>query len=406
LPPYESYIRSLENADLASTTLGREWIRAGELALTDSVTINLPFTESGAFEAHDPSARSYRFTGREGQVLQVNGQFLSEGYVFSNLFYLDSDGWENLLDSDSTLAFRHEFEQTGTYLLRIQPELLTNVYYSLNVSISPALENPVSGALNRDIGSIYGDPRDGGSRSHEGVDIFAPRGTPVIAPTDGSIRRVGTGNLGGKVIWMRDPQRNQSYYFAHLDSQLVSDGQRVSKGDTLGLVGNTGNARTTPPHLHFGIYARGSKDPIDYIFKPDNAAPALLADSSFSIAQQRVIPENVNFRSGPSTNHAIIRKLLKNDVVKVLATSGDWNRIRLPNMQEGYISSSLIQPLDDPISSVVIDSTLLVYHSPKPQAIPISEISTGMQADVLGSFNNYLYIRLNKSIRGWIKLPG
>lgn len=58
---------------------------------------------------------------------------------------------------------------------------------------------------------------------------------------------------GGKVVWMRDEARGMSLYYAHLDSQHVAAGAYVRPGDTLGFVGKTGNARTTPPHLHFGI---------------------------------------------------------------------------------------------------------------------------------------------------------
>ena len=70
---------------------------------------------------------------------------------------------------------------------------------------------------------------------------------------------------GEKTVWLRDGERGLSYYYAHLDSQLVRAGEYVERGDTVGLVGNTGNARTTPPHLHFGIYANGARDPYPYL---------------------------------------------------------------------------------------------------------------------------------------------
>jgi murein DD-endopeptidase MepM/ murein hydrolase activator NlpD len=131
------------------------------------------------------------------------------------------------------------------------------------------LLNPVVGASKKSIISFYGDARDGGKRKHEGIDIFAPKGTFIIAPSDGVITSVGYNILGGKVIWMNDSKRKHSYYFAHLDSQIVQNGATVKLGDTLGTVGNTGNARRTRPHLHFGVYQKNSKNPVTYIRSRD-----------------------------------------------------------------------------------------------------------------------------------------
>src|SRR5690606_6321435 len=125
---------------------------------------------------------------------------------------------------------------------------------TVTLAAEPALAFPVEGRGTGAVGSFFGADRDGGARSHHGVDIFAPRGTPVLAAAEGTVSRVRETPRGGKVVWLRDEARGQNLYYAHLDSQLVAGGERVRVGDTLGLVGNTGNARTTPPHLHFGIY--------------------------------------------------------------------------------------------------------------------------------------------------------
>jgi murein DD-endopeptidase MepM/ murein hydrolase activator NlpD len=134
---------------------------------------------------------------------------------------------------------------------------------------APLLPNPVLGASRKSIISLYGDARDGGKRRHEGIDIVAPKGTLVVAPSDGVITSVGYNSLGGKVIWMNDSKRKHSYYFAHLDSQMVTTGRIIKQGDTLGTVGNTGNARRTRAHLHFGIYQTGNKKPVTYIRSRD-----------------------------------------------------------------------------------------------------------------------------------------
>jgi hypothetical protein len=126
---------------------------------------------------------------------------------------------------------------------------------------------PVSGSKAK-TGSYWGASRDGGKRSHEGIDIFAPRSTPAVAGADGVVTGVKETPIGGKVVWLRVLNRNITLYYAHLSKQLVTQGQLVKKGETVGLVGNTGNAATTPSHLHFGIYTyMGPIDPLPYVNK-------------------------------------------------------------------------------------------------------------------------------------------
>ena len=87
-----------------------------------------------------------------------------------------------------------------------------------------------------------------------------------MAAADGRITRVREGGLGGKTVWLRLDGAPVSLYYAHLDEQLTAPDARVRTGDTIGTVGNTGNARTTPPHLHFGIYGRGGAvDPFPFL---------------------------------------------------------------------------------------------------------------------------------------------
>ncbi|HYE96888.1 MAG TPA: M23 family metallopeptidase [Rubricoccaceae bacterium] len=113
---------------------------------------------------------------------------------------------------------------------------------------------PVAGVRPRDLANTWGAPRSGG-RTHQGIDIFAPRGTPVLSATPGLVVTVGENNLGGQIVRVLGPGREWHYY-AHLDRfGAFESGDVVAEGDTLGYVGTTGNARGTPPHLHYGIYA-------------------------------------------------------------------------------------------------------------------------------------------------------
>src|SRR5579875_3658760 len=132
-------------------------------------------------------------------------------------------------------------------------------------TLSRSLSFPVSGKRSN-IRGFWGDERDGGARLHKGIDIFAKKGTPVVAVCDGIVVDEGNGGRGGKVVWLQSASHPWRAYYAHLDRQLVRDGQHVKKGQVLGTVGNTGNAKTTPSHLHFGIYtARGAVNPLPYV---------------------------------------------------------------------------------------------------------------------------------------------
>lgn len=109
---------------------------------------------------------------------------------------------------------------------------------------------PVKGAAKFDFSNSFGTPRDG-QRSHGGNDIFAKRGTPVIAGVDGRIRTIRGGRTG--LGYYLDGVDGVTYYGAHMDSLRVGNGQGVKRGEVLGAVGNTGNAAGTPPHLHFEV---------------------------------------------------------------------------------------------------------------------------------------------------------
>src|SRR5918993_1089516 len=115
---------------------------------------------------------------------------------------------------------------------------------------------PVDGVRPSAIRNSWRAPRDGG-RYHQGVDIFAKPGTPVRSTTEGIVIRLGQNRLGGNVVWVMGPGR-QTHYYAHLsDFGAFEAGERVIAGDIIGYVGDTGNARGTPHHLHYGVYELG-----------------------------------------------------------------------------------------------------------------------------------------------------
>lgn len=117
-----------------------------------------------------------------------------------------------------------------------------------------SLAMPVVGVRPFDLYDSWGNPRDGGKRKHKGIDIFAPKGTGVVAVTDGVISFIGEQPKGGQCVWLTT-EEGVSFYYAHLDRWApgLYEGMEVRAGDLLGYVGNTGNAKTTPSHLHFGV---------------------------------------------------------------------------------------------------------------------------------------------------------
>ncbi|GAB3728446.1 M23 family metallopeptidase [Luteimonas pelagia] len=136
--------------------------------------------------------------------------------------------------------------------------------FELSRMPAPAtLPVPVAGVEAGRIVDTWGAPR-GTGRRHEGVDIFAPRGTMVSSTTRGIVLRMAETGLGGRQVWVLGPG-GERHYYAHLDDWApgLSRLTVVWPGTPLGGVGDSGNARGTPTHLHYGVYARGGAvDPL------------------------------------------------------------------------------------------------------------------------------------------------
>lgn len=132
-----------------------------------------------------------------------------------------------------------------------------------------SLPIPVDRVQARELKDTWGASRSSG-RLHEGIDILAPRGTKVRSATPGLIADLRNNNLGGKVVWILGPG-GAWHYYAHLDGHKrgLKVGDYVKKGDVIGYIGNTGNARHTAPHLHYGLYlngkGRGVVNPYPYL---------------------------------------------------------------------------------------------------------------------------------------------
>lgn len=114
---------------------------------------------------------------------------------------------------------------------------------------------PVAGVRAEELKNTYGAARSGG-RAHKGVDIFAARGTPVLAAAAGVIVNRDSNAVGGLSLYHRGMDGRTIYYYAHLNGIRagLKVGDLVRAGDTLGSVGSTGNVSGSP-HLHFAVFA-------------------------------------------------------------------------------------------------------------------------------------------------------
>lgn len=316
----------------------------------DSVFINLPYRESGKFFPKSFSVYSYLIELHRGDLISIKiKQDSTSSLTFIDVYALENSNYKNIKSSGfREQALQFEVIEDNFYKVVIQPEIEAGSFFNIEINRSPIYLFPVSGGKNNDAQSLWGAKRDGGKRSHEGIDIFAKRGTPVIATVEGRITSSGDKGLGGKQVWLRDTKRGQSLYYAHLDSIAPIINYKVMAGDTLGFVGNTGNARTTAPHLHFGIYQRygGAINPYYFIKQNEYKIPV---ESSFLPENQLAVVNNTaNLRNSSSLkNSEIIQKLSTGDTIHILGKTEEWYHIKATSSRNSsFLHSSLATPLN------------------------------------------------------------
>jgi peptidoglycan LD-endopeptidase LytH len=119
---------------------------------------------------------------------------------------------------------------------------------------------PVSGIQPSQLSDTWGDARGDGTREHHAIDIMAPRGTPVVAATSGTVEKIFESKNGGHTVYVRRADPQWVDYYAHLDSYAPNlvEGQKVSQGQLIGAVGSTGDASPDAPHLHYEIKHMGN----------------------------------------------------------------------------------------------------------------------------------------------------
>lgn len=398
--PHEQYSKKLSDAGLKVTSMGDLWFVAAEKALSQPITVTLPYRQIGYFASDKPRAVGLKFSAKRGEklIFRLDKNPKSNFLIFAELWQTSNDDApSSLLIAFDTIKAEttHDVEDEKNFVLRIQPELLKSGDYELSISVGASLAFPVAGKVSK-IGSIWGDDRDGGARRHEGIDIFAPKRTPVVAAYNGVVNRVNETNIGGKVVWLRPQSKNLNIYYAHLDEQLVSDGQRVVAGDTLGLIGNTGNARTTPPHLHFGIYGFGGAiDPLPFV-NPVVKKPAQI---KMGLEQMNgIVRTNKKIISGRDT-------IEKNTPLFVSDVSQMFYMVVLPDGNNFKINPTSTQSIDNQLNRIVLINSINLLdrpfvHAPRKLILPKKS-----SVKVFGHYQQFAFVETTQGDQGWIFKP-
>jgi murein DD-endopeptidase MepM/ murein hydrolase activator NlpD len=401
--PHESYADGLRGAKLADTALGRDWTQAGERALAQPLSVTLPLNESGYFPADRPTAVGYRLELPRGRVLSIDLTFdgLEFPRLFVDLFELRDgappDRVASLTDGN-TLTFT--VPRDGAYVLRIQAELLRSGRFSVVQRTLASLPFPVSGLTAAAVQSEFGAARDAGRRQHEGIDIFAARDTPALAVVDG-LAQTGTNPLGGNVVWLRGRAFGESFYYAHLDRFAFDGTATVKAGDVIGYVGNTGNARATSPHLHFGIYDRGAIDPFPFI-RADDPSPAASTAAEQINQWVRVTATRTPLRGGAARTAPIVAQLNRGSLGRVVGATGAQLRIELPDRVTGYVDRGGVAIARKPLRQQRLAAGTILRDRPLPNAPAVITLDQVTTADVLGDFNGFHYVLTSAAGHGWV----
>ena len=396
---HEEYGRKITNAGLKQTALGRQWFIAADKALTQPQIINLPYKETGYFPADKPAAVGLQFAVKRGEkiIIYLNKNPINGFAIYGDIWQVNENNKSSLALSLDTAKqnFTYEVKRTGKVIIRLQPELLKSGNYTIAITTGPSLAFPVAGNKGRII-SYYGSSRDAGKRSHEGVDIAAPFRTPAIAPAIGEVSRVTENTLGGKVVFFNPANEDYTLYYAHLDEQLVTAGQRLKQGDTVGLIGNTGNAKNTVSHLHFGIYTfSGAIDPLPFINPVTKTPPDIKVPTESLYEPYRL-----------SKAYKLDDTLVKSAtyVVPIAAAANNY-RVLLPNGQTAIVPALEMQAAEKPLKQIKVRQEEKLFELPDGTAPVITHIVPDTDLLLLAYYGGYAYV-LYKAAFGWIKSEG
>ena len=399
--PRADYLERLAGAGLGERALAREWTAAARRAVASPVAVGDGYRETGYFDAGEPRAVAFAVAVRAGQELAVTiATTPADLPLLVELARFDADGaWQVVAAAADGRTLRHAARGGGTLILLVQPELLAGGRYTIDVALSGALAFPVEGGATRGVLSPFGSPRDGGERRHEGIDLAAPRGTRALAAADAVVVESGENRLGGRVVSLVTDDGMRLYY-AHLDRRLVREGDRVARGEPVGLVGDSGNARGTTPHLHFALSIAGEPvDPESWI-RPSRA-PVAVAASLAPLGQWRRLRAPAAFARPAPSDEAFA----ENSAARIEAASRDGYRVRLADGRAAFVVAARLAPAEAPIESLPLLEAVELRAGPAADAAPLGRLERGAVAAVLALAGETLYVRGPDGATGWIERP-
>jgi murein DD-endopeptidase MepM/ murein hydrolase activator NlpD/SH3-like domain-containing protein len=401
--PYEQYAERLASSGLADAALTRDWVAAGEVALAHPMDVDAPFSETGYFAPETPSATAYALQLSRGRELAVDVEFhsIDPARLFIDLFRRTPEkGVERVASmAEDSARLEYEVDRGGTYLLRVQPELLRGGRFTLVQRTLATLALPVEGVDQGALQSVFGALRDAGRRTHEGVDIFAPRGTPALAVVDG-VARADTNRLGGKVVWLRAAFGGPTFYYAHLDRWAFDGSARVRRGDVVGFVGNTGNARTTSPHLHFGIYDRHAIDPGPFL-RADDQSPETPLETSLLGERARTRASRTELKRGTGAEAARVATMEQGTPVTVVGRTRAMVRVVAPTGMTGYLAANAVTSARTPLGREVSPGRHALHERPDATSPVVRYVEPGTSVEIVGRYADYSLVRTPDGTTAW-----
>lgn len=269
----------------------------------------------------------------------------------------------------------------------------------------PALAFPVKQCDGTAMGGLFGDAREGGIRRHEGIDVFAARGTPAVAAADGVVVSAGTNALGGNVVWLRDSRRALTYNYAHLINRPSTPGS----GSRLGKLSTASGTPATrrPPRTFISAStaaASGALDPRPFVAAgPRREAPPSTADAAALGRWRRVSSRSLTLVSAPDEKAPVAARLSRHAVMRVAAATGSWYRVELPSGETGYVSARGTEAAETPLRRFLRPSEIEVRERPDERVPVVESVAAGRELPVFGTSGAYLWVRTPARRRDWLR---
>ena len=243
---------------------------------------------------------------------------------------------------------------------------------------------------------------------HTGMDFTASVGTEIHATGNGVVNKVEMNGRGYGNNVTIDHGYGYETLYGHMSKIAVRQGQKISRGDLVGFVGNTGNARTIAPHLHFGIYGftDGATDPLPFIRLGRGPARQSLLSHARLGDSARVSSTRTVVRLAPHSDAAILRELPKSSALIIIGGTEAWLRVELPDGLTGYTAGNMTEAEKRPLRRLVLPIAKPLLDAADSRAAAIKLLPIGSAVDVLAVDHSFQLVRNADGQTGWLSAIG